>query len=403
MSEIKIFYSWQSDKPRAVNERFIRIALEEAADTLMTERAGLSIVIEAGTEGAPGTPVVTDTILKRINACDIFVADVTIVGVIDSPSGPKPTPNPNVMFEYGYARRAKGDPRMLLVMNTAFGAPKDLPFDLTYLRHATGYEAPSDIVNDARRKARSKLAQELAHHIAAIIDRAPRDPEPDTLPAATERLMALANSTNIGNPASAVVMGPKLALHVVPIAAPRDGRRVRTEFVAKARPFFRPTDNAPAQDEANTFEWWAHDPPRLLKPYSNPVARWMTRLFPDGALEATWTIGERQDDDPEILVDGCELERNIAAMTGRLLAARTALGLTEPVLVHVTLFGAEDLILSGAGANTRKIHNPALGIGHVQIGGVSDDLDHALKSLFDHLWLASGVESGSPCRSGDTP
>ena len=85
-----------------------------------------------------------------------------------------------------------------------------------------------------------------------------------------------------------------------------------------------------------------------------------------------------------------------------LLAARTALGLTETVLVQVTLFGAEDVILSGAGANTRKIRNHALGIGHVQIGGVSDDLDHALKSLFDHLWLASGVESGSPCRSGDT-
>jgi len=60
------------------------------------------------------------------------------------------------------------------------------------------------------------------------------------------------------------------------------------------------------------------------------VTRWLTRLFPDGALEATWTIGERQDDDPEILVDGCELERNIDTMTGRLLTARTALGRTRP-------------------------------------------------------------------------
>jgi hypothetical protein len=398
MTEIKIFYSWQSDKPPEINSRFIRIALDDAAKIVMAERIDLTITVEAGTEGEPGTPMVTDTILKRIKACDIFVGDVTIVGVIDNADGPKPTPNPNVMFEYGYARRAKGDSRMLLAMNTAFGGPKELPFDLNSVRHATGYEAPVGITKDERRKARAKLAQQLAGHIATIIDRAPRETEPEGLAAASERLTALVNYSNIGNPASAVVMGPKLVLHVVPIAAPADARRVRTELVAKARPFFRPADSAPAKDEANTFEWWAHDTPRMLKPFSNPVARWMTRLFPDGAMEATWTIGELQDDDPEIVVDGCELERNIAVMTGRLIAARTALGLTEGVLVHVALLGAEDVMMTDStGTSGRRIGTSAIGLGHITLTDPGASLPNALKTLFDQLWLAGGVESGSPC------
>lgn len=397
MTEIKIFYSWQSDKPAELNARFIRLALDEAAKILMAERSALRIVIEAGTEGEPGTPVVTDTILKRINACDVFVADVTLVAVIDNPKGPKPTPNPNVMFEYGYARRAKGDPRMLLVMNTAFGAPDDLPFDLNYLRHAVGYEAPVGVSKDARRKARGKLALLLANHIATIIDRVPREADADALAAATERIFHLANYSNIGNPASAVVMGPKLALHVVPIAAPTDQRRVRTELVANARPFFWPADDAPANNEANTFEWWAHDTPRLLTPYTNPVARWMTRLFPDGSLEATWTIGERQDADPEILVNGCALELQITTMTERLVGARAALGLVESVLIHAALLGAEDVMLTGTRARTRKIGNAALGLGQTVRIDPTAPIRPALRPLFDQLWLAVGVETGSPC------
>jgi hypothetical protein len=397
MTDIKIFYSWQSDKPREINERFIRIALEEAAKALMAERPSLKIEIEAGTEGEPGTPVVTETILRRINECDIFVADVTIVGMIENPEAPKPTPNPNVLVEYGFARRAKTDRRILLVMNTAFGAPEDLPFDLNYLRHPVEYEAPAGIAREERRKRRAKLAQEFAAYIATIIDRAPRETDDDAMAAANERLMELANHSNVFNPASAVVMGPKLALHIVPIASPAAARRVRTEFVAKARRFFRPSDDAPAKNEANTLEWWAHDTPRQLKEYTNPVARWMTRLFPDGAFEATWTIGERQDDDPEIGVDGCRLERDIAAMTQRLLDARAELGLDEPVLVHVTLFGAEDVVLNDASARARKIRKPALGLGHITLTDPTAPLADTLKPIFDQLWLASGVESGSPC------
>jgi hypothetical protein len=42
----------------------------------------------------------------------------------------RPSPNPNVLVELGYALRALGEERVILVMNTAFGKPEALPFDL---------------------------------------------------------------------------------------------------------------------------------------------------------------------------------------------------------------------------------------------------------------------------------
>jgi len=55
--------------------------------------------------------------------CDIFVPDVTIVARTE---GGKSVPNPNVMYEYGYAWRAKTYVAMIPVMNTAFGLPQEL-------------------------------------------------------------------------------------------------------------------------------------------------------------------------------------------------------------------------------------------------------------------------------------
>jgi hypothetical protein len=39
------------------------------------------------------------------------------------------TPNPNVLVELGYALKALGDERVIVVVNTAFGKEELLPFD----------------------------------------------------------------------------------------------------------------------------------------------------------------------------------------------------------------------------------------------------------------------------------
>jgi hypothetical protein len=133
--QLKVLYAWQSDHPEKLGKEFIRIALQEAADRIKAAR-GLDIQIDSDTQGVVGTPPVNDTILRKIDACHIFVGDMTFVAATDVG---KQIPNPNIMAEYGYALKAKGWDRILLVMNTAFGSPENLPFDLHHHRHPASY------------------------------------------------------------------------------------------------------------------------------------------------------------------------------------------------------------------------------------------------------------------------
>jgi hypothetical protein len=75
----------------------------------------------------PGAPDIAATIFQKIDACDVFVCDVSIIGRSE---GGRPTPNPNVMLELGYAIKTLGWGRVLLLMNEAYGGVADLPFDL---------------------------------------------------------------------------------------------------------------------------------------------------------------------------------------------------------------------------------------------------------------------------------
>ena len=130
--KITIFYAWQSDRPMDINRHFIRRALDDAA-VRMTEDAelGVDVVIDADTEGVVGTPPVTDTILGKIAAADVFVPDLTFVA--QTATG-KLIPNPNVMIEYGYALRALTFKAMMPVMNTHFDPADQLPFDMGHVR-----------------------------------------------------------------------------------------------------------------------------------------------------------------------------------------------------------------------------------------------------------------------------
>jgi hypothetical protein len=126
----KIFYSWQSDRPSKICRNFIAVALQDAAKSV-SQALGIEVEIDSDTQDEPGQPPITDTILRKIRECDAFIGDMTFVAKTDAG---KLLPNPNVMGEYGYALAEKSTRRILLVMNTAFGPAKDLPFDLGHLR-----------------------------------------------------------------------------------------------------------------------------------------------------------------------------------------------------------------------------------------------------------------------------
>ena len=122
---MKIFYSWQSDLPNRTNRRLIGDALEKAAKNLGADEAlDVEPVIDRDTLGAAGAPDIKETILEKINQCDIFVADVSIL----NPRARKPAPNPNVLFELGYAVKQMRPPATLFPTHGIVKRPSSSPY-----------------------------------------------------------------------------------------------------------------------------------------------------------------------------------------------------------------------------------------------------------------------------------
>ncbi len=186
MRTITVFYAWQSDTPPRFNRHLIRIALEVAADRISNDPAlNVKVRIDADTEGVPGQPPITQTILDKIANCDIFFPDVTFVA--KTPTG-KLIPNPNVMTEYGYAIRARTLSAMMPIMNTAFGPPEKLPFDMAHLRHPIQYSVAPTAKPAERRTVRNALSLEIEKKLRLQIDATqPLQPPPPPFPKAEQK------------------------------------------------------------------------------------------------------------------------------------------------------------------------------------------------------------------------
>ncbi len=167
MAEFRVFYSWQSDLPNGTNRGFIEKALQEAA-TAIGGDASVEVepVIDRDTAGVPGTPDIAHTILDKIGKSDVFACDVSIINAAEES---RQTPNPNVLVELGYALKSLGTSRIVLIMNTAFGGPELLPFDLR-MKRVTPYEARSQDTDKS--KERQRLSCVLENALRAIISEA---------------------------------------------------------------------------------------------------------------------------------------------------------------------------------------------------------------------------------------
>lgn len=116
----KIFYSWQSDTPsnRGLIQKCIREALKTATQ----------FELETATRDTSGSPDIASTILEKIDGSNMIIADVTIV----NPTSRKVRlmPNPNVMYELGYAFKSLGEENIILIADTAKTNTANLPFDI---------------------------------------------------------------------------------------------------------------------------------------------------------------------------------------------------------------------------------------------------------------------------------
>ena len=179
-----VFFSWQTDTPNDVGRNFVRKALEDACVKLVgdasVDEAHRDLEVDSDTQGVAGQPPIVETILKKIDAAKVFVADMTFVA---HRSDGRPSPNPNVLIEYGWALKGLTYQRIISVMNTAYGKPshETLPFDLQHVRWPLRYELHEGATQEVRAKQRKALTNNLIDAIRACLASLPH-PQPKRAP-----------------------------------------------------------------------------------------------------------------------------------------------------------------------------------------------------------------------------
>ena len=162
---LTVFFSWQVDRD-GVDRAFIERALKDALKRIEADAAVEPAVRQEGievdrdTKGVAGTPPIVDTIFAKIDRAAIFVPDLTFVAKREDG---RPSPNPNVLIEYGWALKSMGHSRMMPVMNIAHGKPtaEAMPFDMRHLRNPIQFDLPPGADADRKKLERDKLSKEL--------------------------------------------------------------------------------------------------------------------------------------------------------------------------------------------------------------------------------------------------
>lgn len=172
----RIFFSWQSDTDTRTGRNFLVDVLERVckniANDTSVEEAQRDVSVDSDTKGAAGRPPIVDTIFQKIDESAVYVADVTFVG---KRMDDRPTPNPNVLIEYGWALKSKTHHRVITVMNTAYGVPSEtsLPFNMKHMLWPITYNLPVEASVEEKAVIRDMLVKELTSVVKASISLAP--------------------------------------------------------------------------------------------------------------------------------------------------------------------------------------------------------------------------------------
>ena len=186
---MKVFWAWQSDHPRAISRDVVRTALEAAIEHLKAENELIEapdesrgdLHLDHDTKGLTGSPDVARSILEKIQACTVFVGDITPVGKTPDVEGNegvkpgRPLVNSNVAIEYGFALRKLTDSAVIGVLNEAFGSPQDLPFDIIHKRWPVRYRLVEGATKPEIDAERAKLRVQFIAALRGFLDR----PEPE--------------------------------------------------------------------------------------------------------------------------------------------------------------------------------------------------------------------------------
>ena len=169
--KINIFYSWQSDLKEETNKIAIRQFIKEAIKRIKQNDDDIEIIIDEDARGNPGSKHIAEELMKKIRNSDIFIADVSI---INGDGGEvRKTPNPNVLYELGFASSRLGWDRILLIFNDGCGCNvEDLPFDI-YGHKVMKYLIKSDYSKDEIKNTINHFSSGLGKAIGLILKNNP--------------------------------------------------------------------------------------------------------------------------------------------------------------------------------------------------------------------------------------
>jgi hypothetical protein len=168
---MKIFWAWQSDTDGKTGRHLVRAALLEAIAHLRQPEeieeptradSREAMHLDHDRQGLTGSPGLVDAIRSKIEAAAVFVGDITPVSRIPrrrdvEDSREKRNMNPNVAIELGYALHARGEERVLLVLNEHYGGREFIPFDLQHLGGPLIYRLAPDASKEEIKAEQAKL------------------------------------------------------------------------------------------------------------------------------------------------------------------------------------------------------------------------------------------------------
>ena len=167
-SEFSVFYSWQSDLPKKINNYFILNSIRKACSALKKDvEIKVDPRVDKDTLNVPGSPDIVDVIFKKISLSNIFICDVTPIykNRLKKNRKGKNSPNANVLIELGYAVKTMGWNRIICICNEAYGKVVILPFNISQNRISV-YSLDK---NGDKRLVQEKLSVLLVTAIKSIV------------------------------------------------------------------------------------------------------------------------------------------------------------------------------------------------------------------------------------------
>lgn len=175
-----IFYSWQMDTPKKENYCYIMDTLKKIQKDIKS-LLDVSIDISTDSRGENGSNSIDVTILNKISNSDIFIADITPTSTIKNINEEgdvkkmKMIPNPNVMYELGYAVNSLGWNRVILVWNDKYGNKDFAPFDIRNHLSVSYYKDIKNKDNDKNLNLTNIISDKISNYAQLLIENQKRE------------------------------------------------------------------------------------------------------------------------------------------------------------------------------------------------------------------------------------